>query len=416
VLNCDNACPIPSTHRRLADAHRLWHETSDGYGEPDLFRSRLNATIQELRNVTWMLQSEQAEISGFKPWYEDQQARFRADQVMRWLHEARTHVVKRGDLKTRSIARVSVRSSWDEPPVSEFEAPPLTTIEEIAEAELNKVRLPKQLRENGILAVERRWVAVTLPEHELLEALSYAYGELMKLVTEAHEKCGTRMTAITAEPHETSRSDDPSGRPPCMVATEAQRTVVLHLGTGERMKIHEAQVEYNPDLGEEAARRYGMAKPSDPLLYDPFEWAEYVSGIARTMLLKDGHHDPLVFLFTPSGMQLMAIPAIDQAAKYLLWERVATEVERTRATGIVAINEVWEGTMEAVAHGVRPTHDPNRTEGLMIVAASKDRRYRVWYTPFSRRLGRIFTRRTYSADQEHPPLFLNPVLKAWSKF
>jgi hypothetical protein len=51
-------CPIPSTHRRLRHSHMLWHQAMEHYHEAEEFQANLNATIEALRNVSFVLQSE----------------------------------------------------------------------------------------------------------------------------------------------------------------------------------------------------------------------------------------------------------------------------------------------------------------------------------------------------------------------
>jgi len=58
-------CPLPSTHRRLAEATPAVHQALTNYQEPDAFRANLNATIQSLRNVTFALQSEKHSVANF---------------------------------------------------------------------------------------------------------------------------------------------------------------------------------------------------------------------------------------------------------------------------------------------------------------------------------------------------------------
>ena len=59
-------CPIPKTHRRLVEAHLLWHQALEHYQQPELFQANLNATIQALRNITFVLQSEKNLFSQFE--------------------------------------------------------------------------------------------------------------------------------------------------------------------------------------------------------------------------------------------------------------------------------------------------------------------------------------------------------------
>lgn len=67
VASCssDRACPVPDAHRRLDAAHRLWHQAEASYAEPDGFTANLNACIQALRSVTWVLQKGKRSIPDF---------------------------------------------------------------------------------------------------------------------------------------------------------------------------------------------------------------------------------------------------------------------------------------------------------------------------------------------------------------
>jgi hypothetical protein len=54
------ACPIPQTHQRLRQAHLLWHQASDNYQNVDLLLTNVDRLIQELRNITFILQSQKS--------------------------------------------------------------------------------------------------------------------------------------------------------------------------------------------------------------------------------------------------------------------------------------------------------------------------------------------------------------------
>jgi len=83
-------CPIPKTHRRLAQAHVLWHQAFRSYLNPEVFLANLNATIEALRNVTFVLRNEKGTFAKFDEWYGPWQARLKDDKMSRWLHEARS--------------------------------------------------------------------------------------------------------------------------------------------------------------------------------------------------------------------------------------------------------------------------------------------------------------------------------------
>src|SRR5436309_15092466 len=100
----EESCPIPDTHTRLRQSHTLWHQTQREYGSPDAFCTNLNATIQALRSVTFVLQKEHDAIPDFAPWYDGWRERMKSDPLMKWLVDARNRIEKQGDLKTYSSA------------------------------------------------------------------------------------------------------------------------------------------------------------------------------------------------------------------------------------------------------------------------------------------------------------------------
>ena len=64
-------CPLTEVHRRMDDAHRLWHQALDSYFDPDAFRVALQSCIQALRTVTFLLQYQKRRIPDFDAWYGD---------------------------------------------------------------------------------------------------------------------------------------------------------------------------------------------------------------------------------------------------------------------------------------------------------------------------------------------------------
>jgi predicted YcjX-like family ATPase len=51
---------------RLDDAHNLWHQAEVGYFDPNSFRIALNACIQALRSVTFVLQKTKGALQDLK--------------------------------------------------------------------------------------------------------------------------------------------------------------------------------------------------------------------------------------------------------------------------------------------------------------------------------------------------------------
>src|SRR5581483_769135 len=134
----------------------------------------------------------------FDTWYPQWRARMAGIDVLKWSLEMRNHVVKKGDLKSRSIARVSLLAVWDNPPAAEIAVPPMVGPAMIAQL-LKMTGIPKQLLKEAVAIVERRWVVDSLPDREVLDALAECYVELHQLVLEAHDRIGVTMATDSVE-------------------------------------------------------------------------------------------------------------------------------------------------------------------------------------------------------------------------
>src|SRR3989338_11183952 len=223
-------CPLISVHRRMDEAHNLWHEALASYAYTEKFRLSLNSCIQTLRNVTFHLQKQKDVISNFDDWYAPWQQKMAQNEVMKWLIRARNIVVKEGDLETKSMCRVSVVSSYLEPPYVEYEVNPLKKHTQIAN-ERQIIELPKHILENGTLRVERRWVVNDLPQWELLDALAKSYGVLSELVNDCHKHMGISKTRVAeVKPDGNCQlynlpTEHLRGQLPCMATTMQTRTL-----------------------------------------------------------------------------------------------------------------------------------------------------------------------------------------------
>jgi len=55
---------MPRTHTSLHQVHDLWHRVAADYADPDAFVVSLNAALQALRSVSFMLKKERR----WQPW------------------------------------------------------------------------------------------------------------------------------------------------------------------------------------------------------------------------------------------------------------------------------------------------------------------------------------------------------------
>ncbi len=409
--------PVPSAHRRLDSAHRLWHRALEEYEDPDGFRTSLNATIQELRNVTFVLQSEKEGVPDFDRWYQGWQERLRSDEVMRWLNGARTRIVHQGDLQTHSTVRVGILEGYVEPRITDFEVSPVARTEAIAE--LFARTAPPEVRQGGVLRVERRWVVKELPAWELLDALAHAYGVLSTLLSEAHSQAGFRYATYRHTPDgklERELAEHLEGRLPCMVVTADSRSALVELATGQHVELSSTPIPFDERAASVAAANYGVIV--DPVAFasmDLFDKAKAISDMAVACLRKDGHHQTFAHLLRggdPVGF--FGVVLRDVEGKLIQSRGLAAEVERTGADGVIFISESWIAPFDPSEPNRRPSECPDRREVLDVIAARSDGEERTFITPFSHRGSEIVTEPTrVSSDSRN--YFLEPVREVWRR-
>ncbi len=419
-------CPIPRTHRRLGDVYAIWHEALGAYPDPEEFRLKLNNLLQETRNVTWVLQAEKHAIADFDSWYPEWRARMASVSVMRWALEMRNHVVKKGDLAARSIARVSMLAAWDNPPAAEIAVPPMVGPDSIA-SRLRAAGIPPEFARDAVAVVERRWVVDSLPEREVLDALAECYVMLYQLVLEAHDRLGVVMTTDSIEAKRRTWSEDAllKDRPAGMVMSQEVRTARLKLATREWLRLeHEDRVVTKEDF-EKVRDRYGelpQARAIPATALDLFEHAAMIFEVAQRMLIRDLTHGSFAWLFGPEGIEHHVLRPDDRADKYVIWNKVADDVERRKDWGLITVGEVWSfhGDLRGLnvdPASIRGVEDiPGHGEGLQVAAAFRDGQTRMYGVDFTHdESGNIIFGKTEGVgySPESLPQFLIPVLKVW---
>ncbi len=407
-------CPVPSTHRRLMDCHVHWHAAAGSYMDPEAFRVSLNALVQDLRNVTWLLQKQKRELPGFEEWYPAWQSSAAADEVMRWIVSARNRVVKVADLETHSLALIRLaRGSVDE--VSdELNLPPRLTTDQIMSYFLS--RMPSTVT-SGVMTVERRWVDKELPGAELLDATAHAYDRLVEVVRRAHDASGVRECDLAARVPECVDARLLGGLV-CM--SQADRSRRLHVDVSSMMEKTEGYAVIRRTEGPppEALRElYGSFKR---LGGDAIAQVLPATGLAKRMLRVDKKLATAAWLIRDGELvDLMKLAFDDVAGTRIGIHRLADRVATKRADGVVLLSEAWWAPptgSSADDHGrpIPPSERPDRGEAIWIVGITRDGRIRESLTRFTRDAdGAIHFERPQFTDGRRVSM-LEPIEQRWA--
>jgi hypothetical protein len=424
ILDADyGRCPLPKTHRRLVEAHVLWHQSLDRYQQPELFNANLNATIQALRNITFVLQSEKHLLGKFEDWYGPWQERMKAHPVLRWLIAARNIVVKEGELDIASTAIVKL-ITWKDDILVESSIPPGTPptliFRNIPLLELvSKKHLPPGDLEDAAIVIERQWSVPELEGREILDALAQAYGLLSDLVLDAHMTLGNTGCISSDGVHFHFRSAyHPQGTLPCMVLGIEHRSYSAKLKTGQQLQpVRTASPISDPTI---AARRYGLNQ-ADQLpgwqTLDPLLIAQRILLTAKRMLRKDRALLRILFIREGGGAwRQVVLEAANRTEKHLLMRMIARFIESVGGDAIIDVGEVWmvpPNEAAIKAHFEEARHVPGRGEAISVLVATRDGLLTTYITPFTRGpFGGIKLGSTDETEKDCP-YYLKPILDVW---
>jgi hypothetical protein len=392
-------CPVPSTHQRLRQAHMLWHQAAEAYHEPERFLTNINSLIQELRNVTFILQSEKARFRDFDAWYLPLQARLKAGKDAKWLIDTRNLVVKQGSLNGSSFATVSLLTS-DQTEIARIPIADDLSSDELLRTEELQKRLP-QMRamvdphEDPVLMIEKTWSTAELEGREVLAVLAELYGFLAEIVLSAHLHLGgLDCMALSDESCQKRHRDFPllydrSGLLRCMMHQATERTLFFRLSTLQRLKP--ARVNRALDIQPwQVLERYGFDEAERQPAFadlDPVTFAERVLFTSRKMLRKDRTHARIVWLRDSGGeWRQMTVIAENRAEKHLVMHQFADLVREVGCDAFIEVGEMWTGEAERFRTQISPDLEkyPGRGEALVVQLATRDGLERSYSTPFSR--------------------------------
>lgn len=420
-----SSCPIANAHKRMEDAHHLWHEALEAYNNPEYFRVKLNGCITTLRTVTWLIQKEKSNIPEFDSWYKPWQAKMRKDPILRWLVDARNKIEKEGDLDTKSTAFVSIHSSRFSSPILSLSVDPFKPTLEIAKVIATGSNVAERLNKNGALRVERRWVANNLPKVELLEALAQAYGFMNSIINSAHTHMGLRETCVMrisekGKSEVVLETKHLKGRLPCMAGVDEGRAIWINLSDGEARELMSSKMAIKEKEIIPAVERYNLQDFPFDLDDSDSSWQEKAKSLmelAKRVLQMDHYHDTFLYLkFPSSGTEMREVEVAEPGEWMIFWNKLAAKIEQNGASGLIAISEIWIAPFDPHNPYANAGDSTERKEALQVVAAEANGKEITWTTVFKREGKEIkFGQTKETVGVMKVNSFLEPIRQVWMK-
>lgn len=196
--------PIPATLDKFHEAFFFLNQTMRSYHSPAEFRFNLNAFIQALRNITFMLQSEENKTEGFAEWYAAKQEEMRGNELLKKFVGARNLIVKQGMLEARSTAHVGIFKGRNfHVGVGGNISPFMDTrsiFEKAREFYIGYMIDEEHSAIGEQIGVEREWVVDEIGPGEVVTLCYRALDYMSNLVSEAHGLYGVKLEPLSVEP------------------------------------------------------------------------------------------------------------------------------------------------------------------------------------------------------------------------
>jgi hypothetical protein len=411
---------LQTAYNRLDEVHRSWHLALENYHDINGFRANINSAIQSLRNITFALQKQKDNLSGFDEWYSEWQEKMKAEPILKKLDNARRIIVHMEDLKLHSYGTATIESWLKEKELS-FKFDPFKNTEEVAkglyDAYFKLEPMPEPQRKRCVFILERCWIYEDIPEKELLEVISDAFIFFLEMLDDAQKVFSQTVDISNHSEYCNTESYD------CMKITREQRAMAFAYNTGQKMTATKFSFKPSKKDMEKVKDKYGNLNESKrvtKLIEDifpkeyPFDKAELFSRVAIANLIKDKHLVPVTFIFKneedPPAMISSAY--FDQSEKILSQKNIADEIIKYKGKYVLSVVESFFYDKKYIAD---PSKAKNKQDTIYISLVSKDDIFMAFF-PFKIILGKVVFGKPRvereKTDKEHCQFALIPLIKA----
>lgn len=384
--------------RRLADAAHALSNCGKTYFEPELFRRNVNQFLTVSRTVTFLIAKDKAAIPDYDNWHANAIGKYwSGDPVMKWAKDSRNFIEKEGDLDLYSSLSVSlVYSYFAEDDISievgraELVGAGIKTLMRTAEK-----NLPTGIADGSAVKIERRWVANTLPDRELFQALIYVYSRYYKACAALATYLGGQLSKDVPNAEEMNEGDV-SGR----------RASFVKFSDKDSYSVKSYRIARDPSIQKPA-----WLKDFD-IKRDTFD---IYCEMAEQTFKQFGNHLAMAFLFSDEGkvIQHVGLAPADQVDKFLFWRRLAEQVTYLRAESVIFISESWLRKNPGLSTPIRNAEIVGETLQVYQVKRNGDVRIRGW--SILRENDEVKLDLDEEGQLDHLPNFFVPVREAFAR-
>lgn len=321
--------------RRLKDLAMSLEACGASYLDPERFRLNSNHFLTTARTVSFLFQKDKASIEDFETWHRDNiYSPWHADKIMKWSIVSRNTIEKEGDLDLYSTVNATLIYSYFEEQDHSISLDKQICLSASIKrlTRFARSKLPSGVSDVAVIRVDRRWIANTLPDFELLQAFQYIYARMFEACTSLAKHLGMVLESSIPDPTTFDEVSTGSRGVHYMPLNSSHvRTIVAHR--------HAFDKKFSPPtwlqmLQEERENSLPNSLATLVAFHEKMAYANFMAyGSHLAMLwLYDEKFKPIDFMGTA--------PA-DQVDKFIFWRTLSDRIHYLKAKYLIWVSEAW---------------------------------------------------------------------------
>lgn len=407
---------------RLQESLSFLIKASESYHDKVEFIININACIQALRNVTFVLQKQKSDILNFDKWYFDSwQTAIKKDPIMKWVHDSRNVIVKESNLKTYSCMSISIHEKYYESAKIILEVDPFLGNHEIADY-LYQTK-PEYIAFDGYLKIERMWIEDKCNGIELLRILTHCYIILEQLIKDVIEQIGpskiypdTILSKASITFNDSLLITD-NKIPDKINDFQKIRVTWYKLPEFENVELKNLIIERDETFKVQLEQRYGKIIEIPKTFKSLQDKVDHHVMNAKKIFRIDKFHLNSLFLFDrDDNLTIMNMIFQGITDKYLSWNNVYEFIKKNMITEIIYISEIWIAALTEETKNVNSLSElSEKQEALMVIGCNYNNEFISNITPFIRANDEIlFLKEHISHDCNANYIF--PIFDIWKRW
>jgi len=295
-----------------------------------------NQFLQTSRTITFLIQKNKKSIPSFEDWYSKAVIRpWASDVVMTWAKDSRNTIEKQGDIDYFSSMIATLVVSYfhreDIPIIFKDDKESIwLSIDRLRQ--YVKPKMTIEAFENSVVRVERRWVANTLPNWELLHAFSYIYAQQYRVCVMLEDILKNKIEKSIPEPSEIG-----------LRAEKSRQVGYISLKDDKIHRLHHFKILRDPDFimadKEFVSDLANLRKDTGTLMGA----LSFHAALAETIFEKNGKYYPSIFMYDESGNCIFngGTEFTGQASKHMFWRLIGEQVCLLSPATLVWVSESW---------------------------------------------------------------------------